>query len=102
MPKMKMEIIAARGFVQSRRIKLHKMALWAPVLAANQRDPFQELFSVFIDTHFHFPAADSCSDSEEFCNGALEPDTEYYLALRAYATDELFTDTPFSDPIKTS
>ncbi|WAR07933.1 PTP10-like protein [Mya arenaria] len=49
---------------------------------------------------FEIGSETGCED-RTFCNGPLKPDTTYYVALRAYTTMQ-FTDTPFSEAVKTA
>ena len=46
---------------------------------------------------------DSCDENnlDVYCNGPLEENTDYYVALRAYTSKGDYTDGPFSAPIRT-
>ncbi|XP_074644891.1 tyrosine-protein phosphatase 10D-like isoform X2 [Tubulanus polymorphus] len=43
-----------------------------------------------------------CQNPGQPCNGPLKPNTDFRVKLRAYTIDGQFTDTPYSQPIKTA
>ena len=50
----------------------------------------------------HIGTAECTADSDAYCNGPLQPDSAYFLALKAFTEHGLYRYTGWSAPVKTS